>query len=118
MERGLARELGLPWEPTQALRVALGRRERVIDVGEAEGRLFVNLAGIGLDARVAERFNARQSRRRGFWPYLAIGVGEIVKSDEINSAVDVVVVLGEDYLLAEPEADAPTPGLAPTGVGG
>lgn len=30
----------------------------------------------------------------------ALGVGEIVLSDELNSAVDVTVVLGEDYLEA------------------
>ena len=76
---GLARELGIPWDPTEALGVALGRRERVIDVGDVEGRLFVNLCGIGLDAHVAARFNARRGRRRGFWPYVAIGAREILR---------------------------------------
>jgi YegS/Rv2252/BmrU family lipid kinase len=76
---GLARELGLPWDPAQALGVALGRRERVIDAGDVEGRLFVNLAGIGLDAHVAARFNARPSGRRGLWPYVAIGTRELLR---------------------------------------
>jgi YegS/Rv2252/BmrU family lipid kinase len=76
---GLARELDLPRDPARALGVALGRRERVIDVGDVEGRLFVNLAGIGLDAHVAERFNARHRGRRGLWPYLAIGTREIFR---------------------------------------
>ena len=76
---GLARELGLPWEPAQAIGVALGQRERVIDVGEADGRRFVNLCGIGLDAHVAARFNARPGRRRGLWPYLTIGGREILR---------------------------------------
>jgi len=76
---GLARELGIPWGPVAALGVALGRRERVIDVGDIEGRLFVNLAGIGLDAHVALRFNARRSGRRGLWPYLAIGARELLR---------------------------------------
>ncbi len=75
---GLARELGVPWDPAAALAVALGRRERVIDVGDIEGRLFVNLAGIGLDAHIAALFNARGGRRRGFLPYLAIGTREIL----------------------------------------
>ena len=76
---GLARELGLPWDPAQALLVALGHRERVIDVGDAGGRLFVNLCGIGLDAHVAARFNAQPGRRRGLWPYLSIGGREILR---------------------------------------
>ena len=76
---GLARELGIPWDPTAALGVALGRRERVIDVGDVEGHLFVNVCGIGLDAHVAARFNARRGRRRGFWPYVAIGAREILR---------------------------------------
>jgi hypothetical protein len=48
----------------------------------------------------------------------AIAVGDIVKSDEINSAVDIVVVLGEDYALAQPEGSVPAPDLAPARAGG
>ncbi len=76
---GLARELGIPWDPAAALGIALGRRERVIDVGEVDGRLFVNLCGIGVDAHVAALFNARGLRRRGLWPYLTIGVREVLR---------------------------------------
>jgi YegS/Rv2252/BmrU family lipid kinase len=76
---GLARELGLPWDPVRALQVALGPRERVIDVGEANGRLFVNVAGIGFDAEVAARFNRRPGGPRGFWPYLALGVQAVLR---------------------------------------
>jgi diacylglycerol kinase (ATP) len=76
---GLARELGLPREPVRALQVALGRRERVIDVGDADGRVFLNVAGIGVDAEVAARFNQRRGGRRGFWPYLAIGMRTLVR---------------------------------------
>jgi YegS/Rv2252/BmrU family lipid kinase len=86
---GLARELGLPWDPGQALAVALGRRERVIDVGDADGRLFVNLCGIGLDAQVAARFNARGARPRGLWPYVAIGVREVLRYRARDYAIRV-----------------------------
>jgi hypothetical protein len=40
----------------------------------------------------------------------ALGMGEIIRSEELNSAADVVVVLGEDYALAQPSA--------PVGPGG
>jgi YegS/Rv2252/BmrU family lipid kinase len=76
---GLARELGIPRDPAVALGVALGRRERVVDVGDVDGRLFVNLAGVGLDALVALRSSTRISRRRGVWPYVAIGAREILR---------------------------------------
>jgi hypothetical protein len=48
----------------------------------------------------------------------ALGVGDIVKSDELNSAADIVVVLGQDYAIAQPDSNVPTPTLAPSGAGG
>ena len=74
---GLARELGIPFEPDRALAVALGDRERVIDAGELDGRLFFNIAGIGLDARVAHEFSAGGMVRRGFARYLEITAREL-----------------------------------------
>jgi diacylglycerol kinase (ATP) len=74
---GLARELGIPFEPEAALAVALGDRERVIDAGELDGRLFFNIAGIGLDARVAHEFAAGGLVRRGFGRYLEITAREL-----------------------------------------
>lgn len=76
---GLARELGVPRRPADALRAALSGVERVIDAGELEGRLFVHGAGIGFDAHVAARFNARPAGRRGLWPYLALGLRELLR---------------------------------------
>jgi YegS/Rv2252/BmrU family lipid kinase len=71
---GLARTLGVPWSPAEALRIALRGADRLIDVGELGGRLFVNVAGIGLDAEVALRFNTHARDRRGLLPYLALGL--------------------------------------------
>jgi hypothetical protein len=48
----------------------------------------------------------------------ALGVGEIVKSEELNSALDVTIVLGEDYARAQPAGTVPVPSLAPAGGGG
>jgi hypothetical protein len=63
---GLARELKIPCNVEQAFATAFGASERVIDAGEIEGRLFFNLAGVGLDARVAHEFAATGLVRRGF----------------------------------------------------
>jgi YegS/Rv2252/BmrU family lipid kinase len=64
---GLARGLGLPADADGAMRVALGAETRTIDVGDAGGRLFLNLAGIGFDATVARAFSRRDTR--GFSGY-------------------------------------------------
>lgn len=71
---GFAGELGIPRDPAAAIDVAIYGRERTIDAGELNGRLFFNIAGIGFDADIAERFNAQGQGRRGLGPYLRIGL--------------------------------------------
>jgi diacylglycerol kinase family enzyme len=73
---GFANELGLPSEPGLAMATALAGRIRTIDGGEFDGRLFFNIAGTGIDAVVAERFNARALGRRGLLPYVQIALRE------------------------------------------
>jgi diacylglycerol kinase (ATP) len=53
------------------LAVALAGRERWIDVGEIEGRPFLNVAGVGFDAALAAEFNKLGGERRGMWRYTA-----------------------------------------------
>ena len=60
-----------------AIDVALRGRERRIDAGELDGRLFFNVAGIGLDARVAHRFAADGLVQRGFRRYAALTAAEL-----------------------------------------
>jgi diacylglycerol kinase (ATP) len=62
---GLARELGIPKRPDLALAAALNGREHAIDTGEIDGRLFLNIAGIGFDATMAVQFNELGTERRG-----------------------------------------------------
>jgi diacylglycerol kinase (ATP) len=69
---GLARELALPFDSASALGKALGGTPHAIDVGEIEQRFFVNVAGIGLDAYVAARFNDPRNVRRGPRAYVAM----------------------------------------------
>jgi diacylglycerol kinase (ATP) len=74
---GLARELAIPFDPAAAFAVALDGADHVIDAGELDGRLFFNIAGLGLDARVAHRFAAHGLVRRGFIRYLEIAAREV-----------------------------------------
>src|SRR5688572_7659694 len=71
---GFATTLGVTRDARKALRAALVGRTTPIDVGEVNGRPFLNLAGIGFDARVAKRFNLLS--KRGGLPYLFIGLHE------------------------------------------
>jgi YegS/Rv2252/BmrU family lipid kinase len=75
--KGLARELRIPFDPAAALRTALDGRDRPIDAGELDGRLFFNVAGVGLDARVAQQFAAHGLGRRGVARYLEIAAREL-----------------------------------------
>ena len=75
---GLARELGIPLEPAGAFRVLFEARSRLIDAGELDGHLFFNIAGIGLDARVAHRFAQGGLERRGFVRYLELAAREVL----------------------------------------
>jgi diacylglycerol kinase (ATP) len=75
---GFARELGIYLSPEKALDVAIKGRERIIDAGQIGERPFFNLAGIGLDARIAALFNQRAPHRRGFFRYVWLGWQQLV----------------------------------------
>jgi YegS/Rv2252/BmrU family lipid kinase len=73
---GYARSLGLPLEPTAALRHALTAPAAAMDVCYLNDHLFLGTAGIGFDARVAYRFD--KSKGRGMFGYAKIIVQEIL----------------------------------------
>lgn len=74
---GLARELRIPVDPARALRVALSRPARVVDVGDLDGRAFLNVAGAGFDACVAHAFDAERKGRLGLPAYVRITIREL-----------------------------------------
>ena len=69
---GLATELGISRKPENAIAAALAAEPHAIDLGEIGGRLFVNVAGVGLDAFVAARFNHEANNKRGLLGYVRI----------------------------------------------
>ena len=87
---GLARELQIPFDHGRAFDVALGSRERCIDAGELDGHLFFNVAGIGVDARVAHRLADEGAGRRGFLRYLEVTTLELLarKPDDYTIVTD------------------------------
>jgi len=87
---GLARELGLPFEPRAAFERALDARRRRIDAGELDGHLFFNIAGVGLDADVAHRFAASGHARRGMSMYVVQSTAALLsyKAEPVTLTVD------------------------------
>lgn len=74
---GLARDLGVPFDPAAALDMAGAGQRRRIDAGEMNGQLFFNVAGVGLDARIATAFAESRGRRRGLMRYAQVGMKEL-----------------------------------------
>jgi len=88
----LARTLELPTDLISACDVILGGLTRRIDVGRVNGRLFVNVASIGLAAEVTRRLSRGAKSRWGVLAYLWAAIGAMVRgrpfSVEISSEGD------------------------------
>lgn len=73
----LARTLLLPRDPAGAVETLLRGREQPLDLWLWNDVLFANVAGVGLDALVADAVNRRLRRLRGTLAYLA-GVATVL----------------------------------------
>ncbi len=69
-----AKETHCAKDPVAAMRAIVTGRRRRIDLGRANGRYFLLMAGIGLDAAVVPRAGARMKRRFGALAYIIAGV--------------------------------------------
>ena len=89
---GLARDLSIPLNARQAFTIAATGATRAIDAGDLHGSLFFNVAGVGFDARIADRL-AQPGARRGLAGYIIATVGELRAytpgTYSIRSAYDV-----------------------------
>ncbi len=72
---GFARMIKIPLKDTEkCLEIIKQGRTKKIDIGQANNEYFLNVAGIGFDALVAQKF--AKSKRRGKLPYFKIGIKE------------------------------------------
>jgi YegS/Rv2252/BmrU family lipid kinase len=115
---GLARELGIPFAPRKALAHALSKPVRQIDAAEIEGRLFFNVAGIGLDAHVAERVSRKRHAHGGLRQYIIASSRELLTYQPIEYTIQtdqdtfrktaLVVVIANSQQYGYGAAIAPT----------
>jgi YegS/Rv2252/BmrU family lipid kinase len=86
---GLAASLCCQRDPRAAITAALDGNTRAIDAGFLDRRPFFNIAGIGVDARVARLFNLRGRGSRGLWPYVLLGLREAYRYTAIDYEVEL-----------------------------
>src|SRR5215213_2001881 len=64
-----AKDLHIPLDLDEAARVIMNGREALVDVGEVEGRIFLNNSSLGLYPSIVRRREKQQERLgRGKWP--------------------------------------------------
>jgi diacylglycerol kinase (ATP) len=76
---GLASDLLIPFDARAALAIAATGRTMTIDAGQVDEHWFFNIAGIGIDAVIAARFNEHGMRKRGFIRYLQLSTAELLR---------------------------------------
>jgi YegS/Rv2252/BmrU family lipid kinase len=86
---GLASDLLIPFDARAALRIAASGRTMSIDAGRVDDCVFFNIAGIGIDAVIAARFNQRGMRQRGLLGYLQLSSAELLRYRSLHYAVQL-----------------------------
>jgi len=67
---GLARHLEIPLEADKAIQLVNKLNTKTIDIASLNGYPFASIAGLGFDARVANRY--RKVKKRGFYGYFRV----------------------------------------------
>jgi diacylglycerol kinase family enzyme len=73
----LARNLELPEDPDEAVRIALGDCSRDLDIGYVNGEAFTVIAGAGLDAVIMDETSRDAKDRIGVLAYVVQGVKHV-----------------------------------------
>ncbi|WP_419699968.1 diacylglycerol/lipid kinase family protein [Mucilaginibacter sp. NFX135] len=84
---GLARFLGIPMNPNQAIRALVEGHMESIDSGTVNGQPFFNMAGMGFDAHISEVFS--HGKKRGFVSYIKSSIEEISTYDEQQYHIEI-----------------------------
>jgi diacylglycerol kinase (ATP) len=82
-----AKEIRVPKDPAKAMRVVLGGERRRMDLGIANGRYFLLMAGIGLDAAIIPRVNPWLKRRAGALAYVLAGIATALRTKPWDARV-------------------------------
>jgi len=84
---GLARFLGVPMNPNQAIQALVKGNAETIDSGTVNGQPFFNMAGMGFDAHISEVFS--HGKKRGFISYIKSSIEEISRYGEQQYHIEI-----------------------------
>lgn len=84
---GLARFLGIPMNPQQAIQTLSSGKVESIDSGQLNGKPFFNMAGMGFDAHISEVFS--HGKKRGFISYIKSSLQEIATYNEQDYHIEI-----------------------------
>ena len=107
-----ARDAGLPLELPEAVQTIVHGRVRDVDVGDLNGRIFVNNSSLGIYPRMVWERNVEQHHGRGKWTAFVIAMARtwrryrmLVARMSIDQRVHVVrtpfIFVGNNEYLAE-----------------
>ena len=108
----LAMELGIPFDLVTAWKIIRAGHTRLIDQASANGHLFVQMAGVGLDAQVVQQNNRQVKQVLGPLSYLLTATKVaaekpprlLVESDQHPSVEGSFVLVGNGRLYGGPFA--------------
>lgn len=112
-----AGDLGMPEEIGDAVAVIAAGRTRQVDVGEVNGRIFLNNSSLGLYARlVVERERLQRHTELGKWPAMARATWSVLRDPntfsvllhaegrELRRRTPFVFIGNNDYAIEGPHA--------------
>ncbi len=97
---GLARHLGIPQKPHQALSLLQSGKSVLMDTLSINGEVSVNVSGIGFDGHIANLFG--KSGKRGLGEYAKLAAVEFRKFNTfpISATIDSQTFQSEAFILA------------------
>lgn len=84
---GLARHLGIPIKITQALQCLFTSQVIAMDTFRMNGKLSLNVSGIGFDGHIANLFGT--DKKRGFQGYTKLTLNEFIQFLEFDAQISI-----------------------------
>ena len=84
-----AKEVGIPRDIGKAARLLVEGSVRRVDLGEANGRRFILMCGLGLDGVVTGMVKERMKRWLGSTSYIVVGLNELRRFKPLTSVFEL-----------------------------